>query len=107
MGNRNKKTFINPLTRSSEEYLNILNVLPTPTPSVTPTPTSNLPTPNEYISLRKRGNKAFEKTHERFTGWMDKQLKQQFVNLAQDKGVSKTSLLNEAIADLLRKYMQK
>src|SRR5258708_4077207 len=27
--------------------------------------------------------------------------------LAQDKGVSKTSLLNESIADLLRKYMQK
>jgi hypothetical protein len=100
----NKKTFINPLTRSSEEDLNILT---TPTPSVTPTPTSNLPAPNEYISLRKRGNKAFEKTHERFTGWMDKQLKQQFVNLAQEQGVSKTSLLNEAIADLLRKYMQK
>jgi hypothetical protein len=100
----NKKTFINPLTRSSEEDLNIP---PTPTPSVTPTPTSNSPPPNEYISLRKRGNNAFEKTHERFTGWMDKQLKQQFVNLAQDKGVSKTSLLNEAIADLLRKHMQK
>ncbi len=99
----NKKTFVNPLTRSSEEDLNIL---PTPTSSVTPTPT-NLPTPNKYISLRKRGDKAFEKTHERFTGWMDKQLKQQFVNLAQEQGVSKTSLLNEAIADLLRKYMQK
>jgi hypothetical protein len=100
----NKKTFINPLTRSSEEDLNIL---PTPTPSVTPAPTSNSPIPNEYLSLRKRGNKAFEKTHERFTGWMDKQLKKQFVNLAQDKGVSKTSLLNEAIADLLRKHMQR
>ncbi len=108
MGNRTKKTFINPLTRSSEEDL---NVPPTPTPpvmpSVTPTPTNNPPTPDEYLSLRKRGNKAFEKTHERFTGWMDKQLKKQFVNLAQDKGVSKTSLLNEAIADLLRKHMQK
>lgn len=100
----NKKTFVNPLTRSSEEYLNIP---PTPTPSITPTPTSDSPIPNDYPSLRKRGNKAFEKTHERFTGWMDKQLKQQFVNLAQDKAVSKTSLLNEAIADLLRKYMQK
>jgi hypothetical protein len=100
----NKKTFINPLTRSSEEDLNILT---TPTPSVTPTPTDNLPTPDEYVSLRKRGNKAFEKTHERFTGWMDKQLKKQLVKLAQDKGVSKTSLLNEAIADLLKKHMQK
>ena len=98
----NKKTFINPLTRSSEEDLNIQ---PAPAPSVTST--GNAPARNEYPSVRKRGNKAFEKTHERFTGWMDKQLKKQFVNLAQDKGVSKTSLLNEAIADLLRKYMQK
>ena len=101
----NKKTFINPLTRSSEEDLNIP---PTPAPSVTPVPTtSDLPPQKEYISLRKRGNKAFEKTHERFTGWMDKQLKKQLVRLAQDEGVSKTSLLNEAIADLLRKYMKK
>jgi hypothetical protein len=99
----NKKKFINPLTRSSEEDLNIPQ---TPTPSVTPL-TSNTPAPNEYPSLRKRGNKAFEKTHERFTGWMDKQLKKQFVNLAQNEGVSKTSLLNEAIADLLRKRMLK
>ena len=100
----NKKTFVNPLTRSSEEDLNIP---PTSTPSVTPTPTSNSPTTNEYPSLRKRGNKAFEKTHERFTGWMDKQLKKQLEKLAQEQGVSKTSLLNEAIADLLRKHMRK
>jgi hypothetical protein len=97
-----KKNFINPLTRSSEKELHI-----PPTPTDTQIPTSNSPTPNEYAPLRKRGNKAFEKTHERFTGWMEKQLKQQFINLAQDKGVSKTSLLNEAIADLLRKHMQK
>ena len=101
----NKKTFINPLTRSSEEDL---NVPPAPTPQVTSAPpTNDSPIQNEYPSLRKRGNKAFEKTHERFTGWMDKQLKKQLVKLAQDKGVSKTSLLNEAIADLLRKHMQK
>jgi hypothetical protein len=100
----NKKKFINPLTRSSEEDLNIPQ---TPTPSVTPTVTSNTPAPNEYPSLRKRGNKAFEKTHERFTGWMDKQLKKQFENLAQKKGVSKTSLFNEAIADLLGKHTHK
>jgi hypothetical protein len=102
----NKKTFVNPLTRSSEEDLN-LNIPPTPTPSVTPAPTNNSPIPNEYLSIRKRGDKAFEKTHERFTSWMDKKLKKQFVSLAQEQGVSKTSLLNEAIADLLRKHMQK
>jgi hypothetical protein len=101
MGNR--KTFINPLTRSSEEDLNIPQ---TSISSVTPTLTSNTAT-NEYPSLRKRGNKAFEKTHERFTGWMDKQLKKQFEKLAHDEGVSKTSLINEAIADLLKKRMLK
>ena len=101
----NKKTFVNPLTRSSEEDLNIP---PTPTSPVTPAPiTSDLPAQNEYPSFRNRGNKAFEKTHERFTGWMDKQLKKQLEKLAQDEGVSKTSLLNEAIADLLKKHMQK
>ena len=101
----NKKTFINPLTRSSEEELHI------PTPSVeTSTYTENQqisPTPNQFHPLRKRGNQAFEKTHQRFTGWIDKNLKQQFEKLAEEKGVSKTSLLNEAIADLLRKYIQK
>ena len=96
----NKKTFINPLTRSSEEDLNI-------TPAPKQPKTSDLPAPDEYQPLRKRGNKAFEKTHERFTSWMDKQLKKQLVKLAQDEGVSKTSLLNEAIADLLRKHNQK
>ncbi len=97
-----KKKFINPLTRSSEEDLNIL-----PAPQVTPASAGELPIQKEYPSVRKRGSKAFEKTHERFTGWMDKQLKKQLVKLAQDEGVSKTSLLNEAIADLLRKHMRK
>ena len=100
----NKKTFINPLTKSSEEELNIP---PAPTPPVMPAPTGDLPAQDEHVSHRKHGNKAFEKTHERFTGWMDKQLKKQFVKLAQEEGVSKTSLLNEAIADLLRKHIRK
>lgn len=101
----NKKTFVNPLTRSSEEDLNISQ--PSTETSTYTSPESKDSPPNEFQSVRKRGNKAFEKTHQRFTGWMDKNLKQQFENLAQEKGVSKTSLLNEAIADLLRKYMQK
>jgi len=96
-----KKTFINPLTRSSEEELHI------PEPSVKTDKKKQSPTSNEFQPLRKRGSKAFEKTHQRFTGWLDKHLKQQFEKLAEDKGVSKTSLFNEALADLLRKYMQK
>lgn len=99
-----KKTFINPLTRSSEEDLNILPA----SKSVRTAPKiGDLPAPDEYPSLRKRGSKAFEKTHERFTSWMDKQLKKQLERLAHDEGVSKTSLLNEAIVDLLKKHMQK
>ena len=100
----NKKTFINPLTRSSEDELHI------------PKPSSQTSTESQDVSslastqfqpVRKRGNQAFEKTHQRFTGWVDKHLKQQFEKLAEDKSVSKTSLINEAFADLLRKYMQK
>jgi len=101
----NKKTFINPLTRSSEAELH----LPKPTSERSPTPDNprGPSTVNPFQPLRKRGTQAFEKTHQRFTGWMDKSLKQQFEKLADEQGVSKTSLLNEAIADLLRKYMQK
>jgi hypothetical protein len=98
-----KKTFINPLTRSSEDELHI----PKPSQEATPESQSASPTPNEFQPVRKRGNQAFEKTHQRFTGWVDKHLKQQLEKLAEEKSVSKTSLINEAFADLLRKYMQK
>ena len=101
----NKKTFINPLTRSSEGELHI------PKPDSETSPYSDDPqrpsTVNPFQPVRKRGTQGFEKTHQRFTGWIDKSLKQQFENLADEQGVSKTSLLNEAIADLLRKNMQK
>ncbi len=100
-----KKNFINPLTRSSEEELHI-PISSKETPPNTDTQQVS-PTPKQFQPLRKRGNQAFEKTHQRFTGWIDKNLKQKFEKLAQEEGVSKTSLLNEAIADLLRKHMQK
>jgi len=98
-----KKAFVNPLTRSSEQELHI------PKPSVeTPTESHHVsPPPKQFLPIRKRGKQAFEKTHQRFTGWIDKNLKEQFEKLAAEKGVSKTSLLNEGLADLLRKYMQK
>ena len=99
----NKKTFINPLTRSSEGELHV----PKPASETYPDHPQRPSTVNPFQPVRKRGTQAFEKTHQRFTGWIDKSLKQQFENLADEQGVSKTSLLNEAIADLLRKYMQK
>jgi hypothetical protein len=101
----NKKTFINPLTRSSEGELHVPN--PTSKTSSYPDDPQRPSTVNPFQPVRKRGTQAFEKTHQRFTGWIDKSLKQQFEKLADEQGVSKTSLLNEAIADLLRKYMQK
>jgi hypothetical protein len=60
---------------------------------------SNLSESEAYKPLKKPTNALP-------AGWI-KNLKQQFEKLADEQGVSKTSLLNEAIADLLRKYMQK
>lgn len=56
------------------------------------------------ITRRKRGAVAFEEANERLTIWIDKQLKQSFEDLAYKRCVSKTTLLNEAVADLLQKY---
>jgi hypothetical protein len=53
---------------------------------------------------RRRGAQSFEKTHERITVWVDKRLKQAFEELAYTEESSKTALLNEALADLLRKH---
>jgi len=62
--------------------------------------TSTLP----QVVHRKRGAQAFERTHERITLWIDKHLKQQFEALADERGVAKATLLDEAITDLLKKY---
>lgn len=53
---------------------------------------------------RRRSTQPFETTHERITLWIDKQLKQDFEDLAYDRNLSKSALLNEAIAELLKKY---
>jgi hypothetical protein len=53
---------------------------------------------------RKRGGQSFEKTHERITLWIDKGLKYAFDDLAHKLEIPKTTLLNEAISDLLKKY---
>jgi hypothetical protein len=56
---------------------------------------------------RKRGKQAFEKTHERITLWIDSTLKQRFEALAAEQGAAKSTLLDEAISDLLKKYEDK
>jgi hypothetical protein len=92
-----KRPFINPLTQPS-----------TDTETLTSTEAQTLPdtytSTSSQVRHRKRGAQAFEHTHERITLWVDKGLKQQFETLAEDEGVSKTQLLNEALEDLLRKH---
>ncbi|GER89621.1 hypothetical protein KDW_37830 [Dictyobacter vulcani] len=53
---------------------------------------------------RRRNIQPFESTHERITLWMDKQLKQRFEDLAYQRELPKTSLINEAVTALLQKY---
>jgi hypothetical protein len=53
---------------------------------------------------RRRHIQPFESTHERITLWIDKELKEQFEDLAYRRALSKTALLNEAMADLLAKF---
>jgi hypothetical protein len=111
-----RKKFVNPLTQPSE--------VPTQTSTDTSTHEETLPStqtstqtytytstslalddlPSAQVTRRKRGEQTFEKTHERFTSWMDKRLKAAFEQLAEDEEASKTVLLNEAIADLLKKH---
>jgi hypothetical protein len=53
---------------------------------------------------RRRGALTFENTHERITLWIDKELKVAFEELAYERELPKTALLNEAVSDLLKKY---
>ena len=91
------RRFVNPLTQSTEtlpatETSTESETLPS---TSTITYTSTLP----QAKHRKRGNQAFEKTHERITLWLDSQLKQRFEALAYGQGVAKSTLLDEAISD--------
>ena len=97
-----KPKFKNPLFQKTPE-----TSTETSTSTDTLTSTSTPPTNEHGGTQRNRGNKAFDKTHDRLTVWINKALKQKFEALATDKGISKTALINEAVADLLRKYMQR
>ncbi len=98
------RKFVNPLTQRSDTLPSTDTSTETPTESSTlpATFTSTLP----QVVHRKRGAQAFERTHERITLWIDKHLKQQFEALAEEQGAAKTTLLDEAITDLLKKYEQ-
>ena len=95
------RKFVNPLTQPTTN---------TSTETETETPTLPATLPSTFTSTlppvqhRKRGSQAFEKTHERITLWLDKGLKQRFEALADEQGKAKSTLLDEAITDLLSKY---
>jgi hypothetical protein len=90
-----KKPFINPLTRSSENELHI--------PEAPNVVASTVQT-GEEVKQKKR---TFEETHERFSTWINKDLKIQFLELVEKRGTTKTALLNEAIEHLMHKEDRK
>ena len=100
------RKFVNPLTQRSDTLPSTLPSTETSTesetlPSTSPsTFTSTLP----QVKHRKRGAQAFERTHERVTYWLESRLKQRFEALADEQGVAKSTLLDEAIEDVLNKY---
>ena len=97
-----KKPFINPLTRSSDAELHL--------PIEPDTQTSTQADTAAAINKPKRAKsreEVFEDTHQRFTGWFDKKLKKQFDDLAAQRKVSKSALLDEAIMALLHKRERK
>lgn len=83
--------FKNPLLQSTE----------TPGASY-PQDAASLPATPQMAQLRLT---AFEQSHVRMTIWVDRALKARLDALVSQQGrVSRSRLLNEAIADLLRKY---
>jgi hypothetical protein len=97
-----KKPFINPLTRPSDANLHV---------SIdTDKETSTQPDTAAVTSKPKQAKSrevVFEETHQRFTSWVDKKLKKQFDDLAAQRKVSKSALLDEAIMALLHKQERK
>ena len=96
------KPFINPLTRSSERELNV----PVPSSASEVVPVEDTAAPGKHKRSKGR-DKVFEETHQRFTGWVDRELKRQFDELVEQKKVSKAALLDEAIQLLLHKQERK
>lgn len=98
-----KKQFINPLTRSSETELHI----PLTVDKQDEVQSDDNATAADSSKQAKEKGKIFEATHQRFTSWVNRELKKQFDELLAKRGVTKTALLDEAITGLLHKYNRK
>lgn len=103
---KDNRPFINPLTRPSMPGNREVEESPAAAPTTQAAPTQTAAPAPTTSGGRSRRKELFEKRHERTTIWVEKRLKQQFEMLADREGTSKTALLNEALADLLKKYSQ-
>lgn len=101
------KKFINPLTKPTTDSVEADTFTETSTDTFTETSTytyTNTETYNENNGIKKK--QKFEEKNERLTVWVSKPLKLAFEKLSKEEAVSKNALINEAIADLLKKYGQ-
>jgi len=96
-----KRKFVNPLTQPSTSPATNTDTVTETFPS---TSSSTFTSTSLSVTRRKRGAQAFERTHERITLWLDKGLKVRFEALAVEQDAAKSTLLDEAISDLLKKY---
>lgn len=97
--------FKNPLTQRSDTLPSTeTSTKPETLPSTEASTSPSTFTSTQVTPRRHRGALAFEKTHERVTLWLDKSYKRRLDALAEEEGIAKSTLLDEAIRDLLVKY---
>lgn len=113
MSTNKKNTFINPLTRPSivkEPYKEIKEDIPE-IPHKVNIEKENAPSPTSAPIIDEESESAvikFEANHERFTSWVNIELKKKFDKLAKKQGRgAKSRLINEAIEDIIKKYGKK
>lgn len=100
-----KRSFVNPLTQRSDTLPSTSTETSTsPSTESATLPSTFTSTSTQSTPRRHRGELAYEKTHERVTLWLDKSYKRRLDALAEKEGVAKSTLLDEAIRDLLEKY---
>lgn len=95
---------MNPLTRPSTFPQTSTESETLPSTETSTSPSTSTYTSTQSQTRRHRGDLAFEKTHERVTLWLDRGYKRRLAALAEKEGVAKSTLLDEAMRDLIEKY---
>lgn len=118
---KSRREFRNPLLQPTETAMQpqadalpltatVPKTLPAPETTTEPStlaitePSTELDTFTSTYTPRKRGKEAFERTHQRVTLWADKQLYRRFKLVAKRHDQAQSTLLDEAIRDVLAKY---